>query len=176
MLNVQNGSDQRKPIHMACRWGHTVTIKFILDYALEHEVNLGMNIVDNDGLTPLHWSCYKGIVANVHLLLSYHWKTKSIDLIAPDPYGRTPLHLACEAPLNDSSDRSSSSRDYHEIVKSLFNFSRGNKREIGLNIKDKAGRTPLDTARHSGEMDSVRIITGSAPSWPPPPSWPPSWW
>ena len=145
------------PLQIACRWapGHrTEIIEALLKYALDNDIDLRMNVAGERGMTPLQWCCFHGIAKNVKLFLEYHRKKKTIDINATDFLGRTPLHIACEAQLS----KYKSDKEYHKIVKSLLNFSHKNGHEIDLSIRDNAGRTPLQTARHSGEKKSAFTI------------------
>jgi serine/threonine-protein phosphatase 6 regulatory ankyrin repeat subunit A/serine/threonine-protein phosphatase 6 regulatory ankyrin repeat subunit B len=113
---VDEHGDQ--PLHLACRKGHSETVKLMVSYGANinvvnnyrrtplHESAGGdkdcpelceillkhktkIDAVDKDGYQPLHRACQKGHSETVKLMVSY-----GANVDAVDNYGLTPLHRA----------------------------------------------------------------------------------
>ncbi|XP_072385911.1 uncharacterized protein Patsas isoform X2 [Diabrotica undecimpunctata] len=111
------GTQGPRPIHWACRKGHTAAVQVLL------QAGVAVNAADFKGLTPLMTACMFGRTATAAFLLgmgasndlmdingdtALHWAAYKghADLIRllmysgsnlqkPDHFGSTPLHLAC---------------------------------------------------------------------------------
>jgi hypothetical protein len=97
-------------------------------------VGADVNAKDNNGVTPLHWACFKGHVQVVTELLDH-----GVDFEAKDMYGWTPLHRACY--------------NAHVAVGNEL-LSRGANIEAKTNIGD----TPLHKAAEDGNLAIVKAL------------------
>lgn len=90
-------SDGRNPLHWACKMGHRVAAKLLLEYA-EQSMSLDqfkayLQSVDHEGNNALHFACQLSFQDIVELLLSQHW----VDINAPNGSGSTPLLAAVKS-------------------------------------------------------------------------------
>ena len=71
-------------------------IKIIIEYLRQYDIRINMNMVDNQGSTPLHHACHYGSIKTVRLLIDYHETTNSeeIKLNVRNDDGETPLKIA----------------------------------------------------------------------------------
>ena len=104
-------------------------------------INLGadVNIITDDGLTPLYIACYKGQKDIVNVLLSQ----ESIDInkATATDNGITPLYIACE-------------KGHTDIVNALLS-----QESIDINkAETDSGRTPLYIACANGHTDIVNAL------------------
>lgn len=93
---------------------------------------------DPKGWTPLHWTCFKGHIDVVRVLLGHN----NVDVNAKTDDDYTPLHWACI-------------HDHADVVRELLKHDK-----INVNIKDKDGWTPLHEACCAGHADVVQELLG----------------
>ncbi|CAH1281682.1 unnamed protein product [Diabrotica balteata] len=156
------GTQGPRPIHWACRKGHTAAVQVLL------QAGVAVNAADFKGLTPLMTACMFGRTATAAFLLgmgasndlmdingdtALHWAAYKghADLIRllmysgsnlqkPDHFGSTPLHLAC---LSGNLT----------CVKLLCE-----KSNINLEPLDKNDKTPLMLAQSHRHNDIVELL------------------
>ena len=129
-------SEMRK----ACIFGQTKIIQLLLERCIPEE--LGLNIKDQLGLTPLMWACQNGFKDVVKLLLD-HSEEHRIDLNVEGMSENTAIMWACEF-------------GHKEIVKLLLNHSNSN-----IDLSARVGffrRTVLMFACKDGHKDIVEIL------------------
>lgn len=113
----------------ACMFGKFTTATFLLGSGAQG------HLTDINGDTALHWAAYKGHAELIRLLIH-----SGMDLEKPDYFGSTPLHLAC---LSGNIS----------CVRILCE-----KSKIGLEPRDKNGKTPLQLARSHRHWEIVRVL------------------
>lgn len=119
------------PIHFAAAKPKSNILQTLLDYGADVHATTDIE------QTALHVSAthITAPADNVRLLVDC-----GIDLNAPDVYGRTALHCACQ------------SRN-HKIVKTLLEYS-----GVDCLVKDLRGFTALDIAKEAGCIQSVELL------------------
>ena len=93
-----------------------------------------VNMMDEDGWTPLHWAAKEKHLDICKLLIE-----KGADANARDEDGRTPLHNAAE-------------KGNLDVCKLLIQHG------ANVNAKDKWGITPLDIAKQKGYHDIANLL------------------
>ena len=82
----------RSEMFEACKTGETKIVQLILERCESEEI--GLNIQDEHGGTPLMWACHYGHKDVVKLLLDYS-EHHSIDFNVKEKMGKTAFLLAC---------------------------------------------------------------------------------
>ncbi|CAB9504244.1 protein phosphatase 6 regulatory ankyrin repeat subunit C [Seminavis robusta] len=128
------------PLLIAAQYGQVEVCAYLLQKG-----RADLYAMDNSLDTALHWAAYKGTLPVCGLLFWYHEQrveregryNSANDLMAPDQYGQTPLHLAAL-------------RGHTSVVRWLLHRTCPTKRDKLdlLYHKDNNGRTPLDLAIH----------------------------
>jgi ankyrin repeat protein len=125
------GAQQRTPLHRAVGKGHNAVVTLLVAKGASPD------LVDQGGLTALHWAALFGLVDTGKILMS-----ASSDINAQTKTGETPLHLAAE-------------KGKLEMVKYLL--------ELGArtDIRDKGaggGATAFDAAKRSGQKEIAELL------------------
>ena len=128
-LEIKEGSFSERLLFDAVQYGDTIRVEELLKV-------VDVNIVDEDGKTPLCAAAWNGQLNVVRLLL----QSFRIDVNKSDMMGRNPLHLA-------------SHRGHGEIVKVLLKDNR-----TRVNMADREGFTPLIEAAFSGMAKVVQLF------------------
>jgi ankyrin repeat protein len=84
MMYICGAYDKCTAMHIAAIWGHVNVIKLLME--LDDQI---INIVNNNGDTPLHMAVTNNRVNVTTMLCEY-----GADLDITNNYGRTPLHIA----------------------------------------------------------------------------------
>ncbi|XP_065210396.1 uncharacterized protein Patsas [Planococcus citri] len=156
------GTQGPKPIHWACRKGHSRIVALLLHAGVDintvdlkgltplmtaciyGRINtcvflLGMgarhHLVDSNGDTAAHWATYKGHSDVIRVLIN-----AGVDLQKVDNFGSTPLHLACI-------------HGHLYCVRVLCEM-----RKLNLEIRDKNGKTPLMLAKNHQHFEIVKLL------------------
>ncbi|XP_033642937.1 acyl-CoA-binding domain-containing protein 6-like [Asterias rubens] len=109
-------SDVNKTAFDWCKDGNPEQMKYLLDTG-----KAGINEIDEEGMSLLHWACDRGHVNVTQALLDH-----KADVNVLDAEGQTPLHYAAAC-------------EHIPIVELLLKHGANRK------IKDNEGCTPLDT-------------------------------
>lgn len=153
----------RTAFHIAAMSGQVGVLRKLLD-VLENTVSVH-DLVDKDGLTPLHWAAYKGHESCVDVLMSM------LDNFVIKGTQFSPLHCAV------AEDRDQCLSLYlSQFKENLVNLRDHNMRTLlhiaafqnatacfqlllnegaSINLKDKHGRTPLMMASYNGNLRIV---------------------
>lgn len=160
----------RTPIHLAAACGHFGVLGSLL-HAAQSVETLPL-LTDNQGYTPLHWTCYNGHDTCVEALLEqevFHKPVGNpfsplhcavihdnegaaemlIETLGPgivnakDSKNRTPLHAAAFT-------------DHVECLQLLLSHT------AQVNCVDAAGKTPLMMAAENGQTNAVELLVSSA--------------
>ena len=129
------------PLLIAAQYGQVEVCAYLLQKG-----RADLYAMDASSDTALHWAAYKGSLPVCGLLWWYHEQRQqdthrrtntNDDLMTPDQYGQTPLHLAAL-------------RGHTSTVRWLLRRTTPSKRDKLdlLYHKDNNGRTPLDLAIH----------------------------
>ena len=109
-----------------------------------------VNLEDNRGMTPLHWSCFHGSVSHTKELLA-----AGADVVAVDGEGKGPLHWAA----------TTKSDALVGVLIAAFNSDKERAREARedtgkqlTNIPDLQGRTALHVAVGIGNVKMVEAL------------------
>jgi len=134
------------PLLIAAQYGQVEVCAYLLQKG-----RADLWAMDNSRDTALHWAAYKGSLPVCGLLWWYNTTQKRSgnrhdDLMAPDQYGQTPLHLAAL-------------RGHTSTVRWLLHRTASTKRDTLdlLYHKDNNGRTPLDLAIHK-QRPTVQVV------------------
>jgi ankyrin repeat protein len=126
------------PLHYACVKGHW--------RAVQHLITCGASktaLTQQDGRNALHLVSMRGDNNSLQFLIH----TGADQLInVQDKYGKTPLHLACEAAgkIAPGKHISQDMRDIKTVIQNLL------KNKSSLRTQDKNGQTPLHLAAMAG--------------------------
>ena len=149
------------PIYVAAQNGNIRIVKYLAGF-----LNCNLDIVNDDGDTPLHAACKHGHLDIVRYLL-----TKKCELNHQNKAGNTPLYTAlnhihldiakallaethCDVNCGRGSPLHPACTHGHlDIVKLLLK-----KPNCDMNIKDSNGNTPLHAACKHGHLDIVRYL------------------
>lgn len=139
-VNATGGMD-RSMLYYAVNHGNMAMVDLLLSY------NPDVNVLDEEGMGPLHEAMAKG-----HIEIARKLVDAGADINARDQYsmlGLTPLHTAFNADMREE-----------KADRIMFMLQAG----ADENIRDTAGRTVMDTARErmhkwpfAGEMLSLMI-------------------
>uniref|UniRef100_A0ABD2W6N1 Palmitoyltransferase n=1 Tax=Trichogramma kaykai TaxID=54128 RepID=A0ABD2W6N1_9HYME len=158
------GTQGPRPIHWACRKGHSAVVQLLLRRA-----HVAVDAADFKGLTPLMTACMFGRAATAALLLgsgagplladvngdtALHWAAykghadlirlllccSGVEARQADHFGSSPLHLACLA-------------GHTACVRLLCD-----KADVELEPRDRNGKTPLQLAQAHRHLDIVRLL------------------
>jgi palmitoyltransferase ZDHHC13/17 len=138
------------PLLIAAQYGQVEVCAYLLQKG-----RANLYAMDTSLDTALHWAAYKGSLPVCGLLWWYHEQQqerkghvgRNDDLMAPDQYGQTPLHLAAL-------------RGHTSVVRWLLHRTcptKGDKLEL-LYLKDSNGRTPLDLAIHKQRPTVQQVL------------------
>jgi 26S proteasome non-ATPase regulatory subunit 10 len=130
------GAQNRTPLHRAVGGG--ADKKPIVELLLE--LNADVNMVDNGGLTALHWAASFGYVQLGRLLLEHRANINS-----KSNNGETPCHFAC----------SKNHLDFLQLL--LSHNARVDIRDNGPN----GGATPYDAAKRAKHKDCMNLLKSS---------------
>lgn len=119
----------------ASQAGHTTRMRELLASGAD------VNMTTREGITPLHVAALNNKLSAVEFLLTNGAKIDAQDT----QYGATPLHLVAHL-------------GHKEVAELLL------KHGASLGLKDKNGRTPLDSAKGNGQRHLIDILTGQTPS------------
>ena len=100
-----------------------------------YKQGLGVNSVDNEGSTPLHWACFAGSDT-----ASYYLQSWDCHVNARDAVGNTPLHLAVLSASHFPNTRA---------IKELL--IKGASRTI----EERNGNTPFDLIEPSQDDENL---------------------
>lgn len=138
------------PLHIAAQYGQVEVCAYLLQKG-----RANLYAMDTSLDTALHWAAYKGSLPVCGLLWWYHEQQKernghlvrNDDLMAPDQFGQTPLHLAAL-------------RGHTSVVRWLLHRTCPTKRDKLdlLYLKDSNGRTPLDLAIHKQRPTVQQVL------------------
>ncbi|CAB0038708.1 unnamed protein product [Trichogramma brassicae] len=106
----------------------------------EHRILL-VNAVDNKGRTPLHYALHNNRKRLTELLLR-----RGANPNLADSEGQTPLHVACQA------------YDDNNLVQILFEICDELNQLVEVDVRDKFGRTPLQSAVANFLLDTVDLL------------------
>lgn len=115
----------------ACGAGQFQIVKLLL------KRGANFHIIDNDGDTPLHWSCLDGSIDIVQFLID-----KGCDIHKRNNDGKTPLMLACEKGHLGA---------VHRLIAKGFDKT----------IRDKEGNTTLHLSCYGGNISIVKLLINS---------------
>ncbi|KAF7542176.1 hypothetical protein G7Z17_g11812 [Cylindrodendrum hubeiense] len=122
------------PLHRAAANGHKNGVQSLI------EAGADVNLADGLGHTAFFWTVYKGrSVLFEDLWSDAHTKLR-------DQNGRTPLHLAAIAEVNNDMDRG-------KVVGALVE-----KLKAEINAKDRFGQTPLHLGAAAGHEAVVQLL------------------
>jgi palmitoyltransferase ZDHHC13/17 len=138
------------PLLIAAQYGQVEVCAYLLQMG---RANLYATDASLD--TALHWASYKGSLPVCGLLWWYHEQRKERegrhasrgDLMAPDRFGQTPLHLAAL-------------RGHTSVVRWLLHRTcptKQSKMELLLH-KDSKGRSPLNLAIHANRPTVQQVL------------------
>ena len=133
VVNIQD-IDGLSPLHCAVSYGNSNMVRSLI------EAGADVNLADSLGMSPLFWAAYKGHLSQFRDL----WD--NANRISRDHNGRTLLHLAAIADVNDIVDRK-------QMVEALVD-------EFGVDkdAKDRSGRTSLHFAARAGHTGIVKLL------------------
>ncbi|XP_076366614.1 uncharacterized protein LOC143255207 isoform X2 [Tachypleus tridentatus] len=159
-------------LHQAALMCQTLTMQFLLENGAH------VDIKDNKGMRPLHYSSWQGKPGPVALLLQYNASVNE-----PDNHGDTPLHLACQHGhvdvacqlLRRSANPSQRNLDHKtpldlacefgrfKVVEVLLQTGRCRSllEESPLDILDNDRTTPIHLATKNGYLDVIRLLLDS---------------
>lgn len=123
-------NDQRSALSLACKGGHTDTVKALIKYKCGFE-----NEEDIDGWTPLAWALERQSPKTVEALLS----GRAVNVNHRDKSGRTALIWAA-------------SYGYTDVVHMLLNQG------ADPHVADEDGQTALDLAKRYGRTEIVHLL------------------
>ncbi len=161
-INTVNNTDNRTPVLLAARYGHTACLQSLL--------NAGAIIGkgDSNNNTPLHLAAENGHLDCVKLLQNAGANINQCNLS-----GLTPLHLAAEHKHHDTVQHFLSTPGISSGLLSSFTkaiiaedaekLEDELKTPIGLDDTDTTGRTPLHWAAIVGNPEFVRQILSAKP-------------
>jgi ankyrin repeat protein len=133
-LKVSVDAVGKTPLHVACESADCLEV---CQYLVDLMENLDIDLMDDEGWTPLHLACYKGRVALTKWLLrDMHANPK----LGIKEDGSTPMHLACQ-------------EGFVEIVKLLLEQGGDSAKTA-----DNAGITPRETAADYEHWDVVELL------------------
>jgi ankyrin repeat protein len=128
IINWRDGDFRETLIHYAVRAEHLDVVKVLVERGAD--INMG----DNDELTPLHKSAYRGLTEISEYLIS-----KGANISAEDRRGVTPLHLAA-------------ARGHNKVMELLL------AKGAEINTADKDGETPLHRAAKNGYPRAIDFL------------------
>ncbi|CAI8041244.1 Ankyrin-1 [Geodia barretti] len=137
------------PLHYACVKGHW--------RAVQHLITCGASktaLTQQDGRNALHLVSMRGDNNSLQFLIH----TGADQLInIQDKYGKTPLHLACEAAgkIAPGKHISQDMRDIKTVIQNLL------KTKSSLRAQDKNGQTPLHLAARAGHPWVVEVFSSA---------------
>jgi ankyrin repeat protein len=134
---------------------------------LIYRCGANVNLVDNDGNSPLIETCIRNNIEIVENLLAF-----KADVNMPNKYGITPLLISCDknnidifklllkykADVNVSDKNGNTplifacAKNNIEIVKLLLEL------KVDVNVSDKDGNTPLILACSNGNLEIVKLL------------------
>lgn len=137
------------PLLIAAQYGQVEVCAYLLQKG-----QADLWAMDTSRDTALHWAAYKGSLPVCGLLWWYHEQKAAAmtrghadDLMGPDQYGQTPMHLAAL-------------RGHTSAVRWLLQRTTPSKRDKLdlLYHKDNNGRTPLDLAIHKNRPTVQTVL------------------
>jgi ankyrin repeat protein len=131
LANIRDG-EGRTPLILASWKDHLGVVQVLAD----HVGAKGLQDIDEQGSTALHWAAYWGHEEVAALLLCHGAQANSTE-----KDGRTPLLLACE-------------KGHVGVVRVLMEHSEGQ----ALFEPDRQGRTPLQLAAYWGHEEVVNLL------------------
>jgi len=139
-------------LHLACSYHHAREQPAMVRVLLAAGADPAAR--DARGLTPLHWAAGYGCAQCASLLLS-----AKAPVDAPSDSGRTPLFTATReiVPLLLTAGADPGARDAEGNVALHFNAHEG-LLAPGVNVRNRAGLTPLHHAALRGDRERVRWL------------------
>jgi len=122
-------SPKGSPLHIACRFTRPNILQYLLDEVVKKKNPDAIHERDLRQLTALHVACRIGWTEGVRVLLKYGAR---LDL--RDELGLTPVHFAAASGKID-------------VLQYLRDYSKESNVSLGIELKTKAGLTPLQLCR-----------------------------
>jgi len=136
--------DGRVPIHLAAMYGKGEVVASLI------EAGADVDVVDGFGSSPLLLAAYKGRIDVVEALL------KVANTKLRDHNGRTALHLAVIAGVDDGTERELHRQWIRPVDKDVIKLLLD--KDVGIEVKDRFGRTPLSWAAGMGREAVVQRL------------------
>lgn len=137
-INAMDASNNQTPLHIAVREGDEQIVRILLKEGANTE------LLNSPGFSPLQYALYRGDLRIVKEFVEHDKEstTKVKAVLQKGKAGDTPLHTLCYWTYYESNEQTMC-----EMLDELLSVTK----DIDINAKNDAGRTPLDLAVSTSE-------------------------